>query len=866
MKLHSSVRLRRRLPAVVVGTFVLLLAGSALWRDWQEMRDNDNEACELLKNRLSDEGLQLEYLLRRHDESFLAEQLSQFGAIPEVLSIALVDERGQVLNSSRSLDVGRAMTDALPGFEWSRFFLAQQTRRLLLDFTDERRCLLAYKPITLAVLPGQIHSPRIGGLLVKYDLATGKALSRKRVVFSTLIEIGFALALMLGLMLLLRRWISEPLRQLEEVLSRISRGEFITEIEISGRGELAKLGRAIVQMQANLLAASEARDRHVAALRESEGRFRVLFEQAAIGVAQIDSTSGRFIRINKHYCELVGYTEREMCGLNFQTITYPEDLQDDLDNMQLLLDGELREFVMEKRLIAKDGRVVWVLLSVSAMWEPGAETDFHIAVVQDITHRKRVDLALRESEAKLRKTIDGLGPNVFVGLLTTDGRLLEANLPALTAAGLTLEEVRGMRVEETYWFEHSVAVQRQLREAITKAAQGVATRHDMLVQVAENTRIWIDFSMTPLLDETGKVTFLVPSGLVIHERKQAEEAVRRSERFLKTIIETEPECVKLMGGKGELLEMNAAGLAMLEVSSLSEVVARGLSDFILPQYRERFRSLHQSVMAGGSGLLEFEIVGLRGTHRWLETHAAPIRDESGRATMFLGITRDVTARKETEAALRESLEYKEALLKEVHHRVKNNLQVIASLLRLEAARSLEPDTKFVLRDMKGRIQAMALLHELLYRSGTFASVDLATYIKQITTHIFRAVGGKTGAVHLGLDLASIPIKMDQAMPCGLLVHELVSNCLKHAFLDGRPGEIHIELQRIENGSQVRLRIRDNGVGLPTDFGVMQGNSLGLQLVSDLTRQLDGTLSVERENGAVFIVTFTVEGLEPEATA
>ena len=217
--------------------------------------------------------------------------------------------------------------------------------------------------------------------------------------------------------------------------------------------------------------------------------------------------------------------------------------------------------------------------------------------------------------------------------------------------------------------------------------------------------------------------------------------------------------------------------------------------------------------------------------------------------------RDREVRERAEEALVGSLREKEALLKEVHHRVKNNLQVITSLLRIEGRRIDHAITKTVLDQMQGRIQSMALLHETLYRSGNFARVDLAAYLGQLAQQVFRSQMAQPGRVELHLDLQPVQMDIDQAIPCGLIVNELVSNSLKHAFAEGRPGQVWIALHPARDGAGLTLSVRDSGPGLPPDFDLKRTRSLGLQLVSDLARQLEGSLTVVPGPDAHFEVTF-----------
>lgn len=191
---------------------------------------------------------------------------------------------------------------------------------------------------------------------------------------------------------------------------------------------------------------------------------------------------------------------------------------------------------------------------------------------------------------------------------------------------------------------------------------------------------------------------------------------------------------------------------------------------------------------------------------------------------------DVTEVSRAEAALRESLREKEALLKEVHHRVKNNLQVITSLLRQESGRGAEVGTKLVLDDMRGRILSTVLLHETIYRTGVFAEVDMRSSIQQVGTQALRAHEQSKSVVELKLDLDSVRLDIDQAIPCGLIVNELISNCLKHAFPGGRAGALQIQLRRDSGSDQLHLNVVDNGIGVSVDLLSQNRPSLGMQLV------------------------------------
>ena len=293
-----------------------------------------------------------------------------------------------------------------------------------------------------------------------------------------------------------------------------------------------------------------------------------------------------------------------------------------------------------------------------------------------------------------------------------------------------------------------------------------------------------------------------------------------------------------------------------EVQGTKEpALAEGINLFA-PQARPTITAAIQAAVDHGTPYdLELPIIGALGTHKWVRTQGFAVMAGS-KAIRLHGTFQDITQRKQAEILMAAALAEKTALLNEVHHRVKNNLQVITSLMRLEAARADQSgsDVKTVLGGMQARIRSMALLHESLYRSGTFAAVDLGAYLRQLSQQAFRSMAPNGASVGLELELAPVLVSLDKATPVGLLVNELLSNCFKHAFPLGRSGTVRVTLQESVDG-QCRLAVSDNGVGLPENFVQKREKSLGLTLVSDLAGQLGSVLKTEPGPGCSFALVF-----------
>jgi len=218
------------------------------------------------------------------------------------------------------------------------------------------------------------------------------------------------------------------------------------------------------------------------------------------------------------------------------------------------------------------------------------------------------------------------------------------------------------------------------------------------------------------------------------------------------------------------------------------------------------------------------------------------------------LEQEVGERQRAEEQVRGTLREKEVLLQEIHHRVKNNLQIVSSLLSLQSRYVQDPRARELFKDGQHRIKSMALVHEQLYKSQDLAGINFGPYIQYLAADVFRSYGVMPARIRLHMTLADVSLGINTAIPCGLILQELLSNCLKHAFPANARGAVSIDLHSDDN-HRVLLSVRDTGVGLPTKVDLQNPDTLGLQLVSALVDQLDGTLEVNRSPGTTFTLTF-----------
>jgi PAS domain S-box-containing protein len=350
----------------------------------------------------------------------------------------------------------------------------------------------------------------------------------------------------------------------------------------------------------------------------------------------------------------------------------------------------------------------------------------------------------------------------------------------------------------------------------------------------------------------------------IAERKRIEATLRESEERLRQIASSLREVIWLRDAQTrQVLYVNPAFEELFgqTCQSLYENPDAFL-DAIHSDDRELIMKGHMSRSQGLYFDQEHRVVRPDGSVRWVWGRSFPVSNEAGEVYRIATILDDITERRQAEEQIRESLQEKEVLLREIHHRVKNNLQIVSSLLNLQARRVIDPASLEVLRESQNRVRSMALIHEKLYQAQDLAHVNFADYVRNLVAFLFASYQVNAAVVSLAINVADdVHLDIDTAIPCGLIINELVSNALKHAFADGRTGGLWIDLDKTAD-SQLELVVRDNGVGLPTELNFRRAKSLGLRLVASLVDQIEGNLELVNGQGALFRVTFP----DPQAQA
>ncbi len=634
-------------------------------------------------------------------------------------------------------------------------------------------------------------------------------------------------------------------------------------IENSGRKRVEKEEIKLKETLENLEEMAEERttqlDKAYNSLKESEGRLAEAQKMAHIGnwvwdiATDKEYWSDELHRIFKRdpqeavpsYNEYLNYVhpdDRDYVGNAFKGTINGKPYE--IDHRIILANGEERTVHIRAEVVFNDKNIP-------------IQTK---GIVQDITERKKAEEKIQNLANIVESSNDAIITKSLDGIITSWNKGAEA--------------VYGYSAEEMIGKSASILAPPNLADESAKLVeqtkQGKKVQHYKTIRLRKDGKL-IDVSLnhSPVFDIYGKMTGVSIISRDITESRIAEEKLRESEGKYRNIVETANEGILIIDDEAIVTYANKKMAEMLGYS-LEEGIGRPIWNFICEENEAIVKLNLEKRRRGINENYELKLIRKDGSSLWVLINAKSLFDKDGKFTGSISMFTDITKRKEAEKAL---IKFEAARMKEIHHRIKNNLQVISSLLSLEAERFSDAKMLETLRESQNRVASMALIHEELYEGDKIDTFDFAAYLRKLTSELFSSYNVGNDNISLNLDLEQVYLGMDTAIPLGIIVNELVSNALKHAFPAGSKGEIQIRLRKAETPAANHdisdsgpcsmekdsfdyiLRVADNGKGMPEEIDFENADSLGLKLVNILVEQIDGYIELKRDHGTEFTIRF-----------
>jgi PAS domain S-box-containing protein len=615
-----------------------------------------------------------------------------------------------------------------------------------------------------------------------------------------------------------------------------------------------------------VLAIHDITDRKQAeeALRRAEENFRRSLDDSPLGV-RIVTIEGETLYANRAILDIYGYDSLEELRTTPVRKRYtPESYAEFQIRMEKRKrGGDVSEY--DINIVRKDGEIRHLqVFRKEILWD--GERQFQ-ALYNDITDRKREEEVLRDREEELASIYEN-APLIML-LVDKEWTIRKTNAFTAQFVGRAVGDMINLRCGESLHCIHSLDAPEgcgfgpscgecTLRLTAINTIETGQGHHEMEARMslsdAEKKREAIFLLSTARLTIKGQPMALV-SMQDITERKQAEEALHLSEENFRRSLDESPLGVCIVTIEGETLYANRAILDIYGYDSIEELRTTPVKKRYTPESYAEFQ-VRMEKRKREDNVPEYDISIVRkdGEIRHLHVFRKDVLWDGER--QFQVLYNDITDRKQAEERIHASLREKEMLLKEVHHRVRNNMQVISGLLDLQASLSENPELTEMLNESQSRIRSMALIHEKLYGSKDFARTDLAGYVRTLSQELFQTYKINPGKIDLIVQTdGDVYVDINKAIPCGLILNELISNALKHAFPSDGPHELRIIIHETKN-KEIEIVVSDNGLGLPDDVDIREPRTAGLHLVNGLVKnQLDGQIEVRRDNGTEFRIKF-----------
>ncbi len=591
------------------------------------------------------------------------------------------------------------------------------------------------------------------------------------------------------------------------------------------------------------------------ALKESEAGYRDLFDNA-IDLIYTQDLDGKYTSVNRAVDGILGYSREEFLRLNFRDIVDPEHLAITEENFHKIIDAGVETTGPYEILVrSKDGPLVWIEVTSRIIKKDGKPVRVH-GTGRDITGRKNAEEDLRVKTHELRERVKEL--NCLHGI----SKLREK-------PGISLEEITLGVVDllPPAWRYPEIACARIIledREFKTKSWGEVFSKQSADIIVYGKTVGALEVGYLEERPEIDEGPFLKEERDLINtigerlgrivERQKAEEALRASEKQLRVVSDSLIFPVAHVDSEQRYVFANRVYLEWFGVST-NEVTGRYVWEVLGDDTYSKIRKDIESALKGKTVTFETRIVAKQGESRDVLATYVPHILEDGKVHGFFVQVVDITRLKRGEDLIKASLKEKEVMLREIHHRVKNNLAVIDGLLALQSqyAASKPPEEAF--EDIQERIRSMAVAHEMIYQSANLAYLDISDYIGNLVGHLLLSHDRLDTLISLEKEIEQVSFGLDTAIPLGFLITELVSNCLKHAFPERGEGKVRIALRSVGE-EEFELIVSDNGIGISGHIDLENPQSMGLSVMDAYVRRLNGELEFTWDHGTEVRVKFS----------
>ncbi|MGA9120011.1 MAG: PAS domain S-box protein [Bacteroidota bacterium] len=605
----------------------------------------------------------------------------------------------------------------------------------------------------------------------------------------------------------------------------------------------------------------------------------------------LTNLEGSILFVNDAFIATYGYSADELVGKSPVLLGGNGTAHEALEEAYLPSSGSWSGEITAAR---SDGTVFPAEIRTSTVRDEAGKPVAFVTVARDIGDRKQNEEKIRNNELRLRRITDTMLD--VITQVDTHGVCEYASPSHLKVLGYQPDALMGQSLLPLIYPADRTGMLAVFRRLYREATSGTA---EYRFRKSGGGWIWVESLINPLLDDAGKVTGFVVGSLDVTQRKKADEALRLNEARLEGLVSlnqmfdastqriaefaleegvrltrSEIGFVGFLSPDGNTIESVIWSKRSQELCGLQEsdpIAMLSPSGMFRHAILRREPVIYNQLSGRGPGIAPLpgrhvpidrfmcipvfdgeNVLAIAGVGNKEEEYDTS--DARQLTLLFEGMVVHMQ-RQHAQQELRKSLEEKEILLKEVHHRVKNNLQIISSLLSLQLGHVQDSSIAQLLRESQNRIRSMALIHERLYRSGDLSRIDFGTYVHNLISYLVRSYPVARMSTKIRVNIEGILLGVDMAIPCGLIVNELVSNSLIHGFTDGRAGEVSVEMT--QNESVARLTVRDNGVGLPPGFSLRNVPTLGLQLIETLVDQIDGVIDLDTTAGTSFSVVFKI---------